>query len=251
MTVLVSIVITDLVPIREVASWRAFVNILSTLGRSIGAPLGGWLADKVGWRISFIGQAPLLLVAMVCVGLTVPSSHVSAKQESDGPDGQQQHGGSSMLTKLAGIDFLGALVLGLLILSVLLPLELGGVIIPWSHPAIPALFTSAAIFLALFIVVEHRWAKDPVLPLGIFTNRYALLSFGIMGLQVAAQVGVSQTLSVTRQKLMCIPSQLMFSVPLYFQVTQRVSNTEAGAHLFPAVFGNTVAGILSGVVIQK
>ena len=43
----------------------------------------------------------------------------------------------------------------------------------------------------------------------------------------------------------------MFSVPLYFQVTERVSNTEAGAHLFPAVFGNTISGILSGIAIQR
>ena len=50
MTVLVSILITDLLPIRDVAQWRAFVNVVSTLGRSIGGPLGGWLADVVGWR---------------------------------------------------------------------------------------------------------------------------------------------------------------------------------------------------------
>lgn len=44
---------------------------------------------------------------------------------------------------------------------------------------------------------------------------------------------------------------MMFSVPLYFQVTQRVSSTVAGAHLFPAVIGNTVGGIISGVIIRR
>lgn len=184
MTVLVSIIITDLVPIREVASWRAFVNILSTLGRSIGAPLGGWLADKVGWRFSFIGQAPLMIVAMICVGLTVPS-HVSTKED-------QEEQKSSILKKLGRIDFLGALFLGLLILSLLLPLEIGGIIIPWSHPVIPTLVFSAMVFLGAFILVEQRWAKDPVLPLEIFSNKDAVLSIGIMGLQVAAQAGVSR-----------------------------------------------------------
>ncbi|RVX76118.1 hypothetical protein B0A52_00475 [Exophiala mesophila] len=225
MTVLVSIIITDLVPIREVATWRAFVNILSTLGRSIGAPLGGWLADKVGWRFSFIGQAPLMLLAMLCVGLTVPSN-VSTKDD----EGQQK---SSISEKLGRIDFLGALFLGLLILSLLLPLEIGGIIIPWSHPVIPTLIASAVIFFGAFVLIEKRLAKDPVLPLEIFYNKGAVLSIGIMGLQVAAQSG------------------LMFSVPLYFQVTERVSNTEAGAHLFPAVFGNTISGILSGIAIQR
>lgn len=50
MSVLVSIVITDLVPLRDVATWRSYVNVFATTGRSIGGPLGGWLTDRVGWR---------------------------------------------------------------------------------------------------------------------------------------------------------------------------------------------------------
>ncbi|KIW17915.1 hypothetical protein PV08_05110 [Exophiala spinifera] len=233
MTVLVSLIITALVPIRQVASWRAFVNILSTLGRSIGAPLGGWLADRVGWRFSFIGQAPLMLVAMVCVWFIVPSD-VSSKEESLHTGDQERESRQlSLRERLGRLDFLGALVLGLLILSLLLPLEVGGVNISWRHPAIPTLILSSVILLGLFIGIEKRWAKDPVLPLEIFSNKYAVYSFGIMALQVAAQAG------------------LMFSVPLYFQVTERLSNTQAGARLFPAILGNTVASILSGVMIQR
>lgn len=40
----------DLVPLIEVATWRSYVNVLATLGRSTGGPLGGFLADTVGWR---------------------------------------------------------------------------------------------------------------------------------------------------------------------------------------------------------
>jgi MFS family permease len=50
MGVLVSIIVTDLVPIREIAGWRAYTNVVATTGRSIGGPVGGWLADVVGWR---------------------------------------------------------------------------------------------------------------------------------------------------------------------------------------------------------
>ena len=50
MTVLVSITISDLVPIRESGAWRAYVNVAATTGRGFGGPLGGWLADAVGWR---------------------------------------------------------------------------------------------------------------------------------------------------------------------------------------------------------
>jgi predicted MFS family arabinose efflux permease len=40
----------DLFPLREVASIRSYVNIVATTGRSLGGPIGGALADTVGWR---------------------------------------------------------------------------------------------------------------------------------------------------------------------------------------------------------
>ena len=43
----------------------------------------------------------------------------------------------------------------------------------------------------------------------------------------------------------------MFSVPLYFQVTARASNTVAGAHVFPAAAGNAVGGMMSGWLIHR
>lgn len=41
---------SDIFPKRDVATWRAYVNIAMTLGRSIGGPLGGLLSDTIGWR---------------------------------------------------------------------------------------------------------------------------------------------------------------------------------------------------------
>lgn len=36
MTALVSIIIADMVPVREVASWRSYVNVAATVGRALG-----------------------------------------------------------------------------------------------------------------------------------------------------------------------------------------------------------------------
>lgn len=49
--VLVTLVITDLIPVREVPVWRAYINVFGVVGRCVGGPLGGWLADVIGWRL--------------------------------------------------------------------------------------------------------------------------------------------------------------------------------------------------------
>ena len=50
MVSMVSIIITDLVPLHEVASMWSYVNILQTTGRSCGGFIGGLLTQTLGWR---------------------------------------------------------------------------------------------------------------------------------------------------------------------------------------------------------
>ena len=50
---------------------------------------------------------------------------------------------------------------------------------------------------------------------------------------------------------MLIVSQLMFIIPVYFQVTKNASTGKAGAYLVPAVIGNTVGGLLTGAWIKR
>jgi hypothetical protein len=43
----------------------------------------------------------------------------------------------------------------------------------------------------------------------------------------------------------------MYSVPLFFQLVDNASASAAGAHLFPAVAGVTVAGLVGGHAIKR
>ncbi|KAF6805739.1 major facilitator superfamily transporter [Colletotrichum sojae] len=231
LNVLGLLLITDLVPLREVAAWQAAINLAATVGRSLGGPIGGWLADSIGWRWSFLGQAPIFLVAVLLCWFFLPNSHHVSKTETDEEDTTKPQGTDR--NALARIDFLGAALLALFILAFLLPIEIGGTRIPWTHPLIFVMFGAAIVLGGLFAATEEWWAKEPIFPLELLKHRDIVLTYIITGAQVAAQLG------------------LMFSVPLYFQVTQRVSNTVAGLHLFPAVAGNAIGGILAGYLIKK
>jgi len=155
-------------------------------------------------------------------------------------------------SRLAQIDFLGAFFLGAGILALMLPLEIGGDRIPWNHPIIPALFGLGAALLLLFLATEKWWAKSrPIFPLSLFRQRDVITSYVVMGCQIAAQIGVRRPEGRRPVRRFADISQLMYSVPLYFQVTAGASNTVAGAHLFPAVAGNAVGGMAAGLLIKR
>ncbi|KAK3496466.1 major facilitator superfamily domain-containing protein [Neurospora crassa] len=175
---------------------------------------------------SFRGQVPLITLAIILCSAYLPS-HTSTPDETDDTTQLKK-------SKFSRIDFKGSFIFAALVLALLLPIELGGVKIPWSHPLIFVCLGASVILLVFFIAVERRQA-EPILPLEIFHSNDAILSFLILGLQTAAQLG------------------LMFTVPLYFQVTStpRPSATVVGAHLVPAVMGNAIGGIMSGSAIKR
>ncbi|KAL2807945.1 major facilitator superfamily domain-containing protein [Aspergillus granulosus] len=216
-----SIIITDIVPKREVAKWRAYVNVSMTLGRSIGGPLGGVLTDTIGWRWAFLLQAPLLGLAALLVTLQLKlAPQASLPTEST-------------KSKIRRIDFRGGFLLSASIATSILLLDRGGKSFPWASLATLGLTSVAVLAFGLFVYTELYVAAEPIFDLRILRRPNVTPSFLVSALQVAAQVG------------------MMFTVPLYFQVTKGVSSTVAGAHLVPAVLGNTIGGLGAGIFIRR
>ncbi|CAI7639569.1 unnamed protein product [Penicillium glandicola] len=214
-----SIIITDIVPKREIATWRAYMNIAITLGRSLGGPLGGWLSDTIGWRWLFLAQAPFLALA---AGLVIVKLNIGEKTDS-----------TSKENKLAKIDFLGTALLGSSIIAITTLLDQGGKSFPWSSWWTMLLVSGGVSLLIAFVLVEAYVAREPIFNLRILRRTNVSMAYIIGSLQITAQLA------------------MMFSIPLYFQVTQRASTTAAGLHLIPAVVGNTLGGLLAGIFIRR
>lgn len=210
-----------MVPVRNVAAWRSYVNVAATLGRSAGGPLGGWLTDTIGWRWSFAGQVPPTVLGFLLILWKIPSHTNKDERGADQPLAQ----------KIRRVDFVGALLLAAAISTFLLTLDFASNDWFWAY-----IVASAVLFVVLavaFYVVERRWAKEPILPIELLTKRDAFTPYLVSGFQMAAQFGI------------------MYSVPIYFQIATGASVTVAGAHLVPAVVGNATAGLLSGYIISK
>jgi hypothetical protein len=126
----------------------------------------------------------MFLLAIVAAILVIPNTR-GRPTVSNTEEETSKH---SLLTR---IDFAGSLLLGSSILTLMLPLELGGTKIPWNHPAIFALFGIGAILLLLFLATEAWWASHPVFPIRILKNREILAAYFTIGCIAAAQTSVS------------------------------------------------------------
>lgn len=71
---------------------------------------------------------------------------------------------------IMAIDFLGSLCVLGLTLMLLLGLDFGGVIFPWSSPKVICLIVFGVVMGGLFILSEKKYARYPLMPLGIFSH---------------------------------------------------------------------------------
>lgn len=182
MTVLVSILITDLVPKIQIAAYRSYVNVAATIGRALGGPTGGWLADTVGWRWSLIGQAPFIVVAMI---------FICFKLETSVEEGELHGKRKNLASKLGQIDFIGALLIMGAVVTLLLILDLGGQRVKWSSPIIIGLAVSTIVLGATFCWYDSKIARVPIFTPALLVQRNVWVSYSVSMFQVAAQVGVS------------------------------------------------------------
>jgi hypothetical protein len=67
-----SIITSDLVPIEIRGVYQSYINIIFGVGSALGAALGGWIADSLGWRWEFGIQVPALTICLAVACFTLP-----------------------------------------------------------------------------------------------------------------------------------------------------------------------------------
>ena len=225
-----SILIQDLVERKEVAWWRGIANVAKTMGRTLGGPLGGWLSDIIGWRWGFIGQGPVMGVAFVLVAwrLKVPSDEVvrlkaPAKNWMD----------NEMLMKLKRVDFGGAGLITISIVLVILAMDLPNQGFTWSSPMGFSCVTASLVLLASFLLFEAHCPAEPIYPPRLLRKRSVWTSYIGLSCILACQLS------------------MMFTVPLYFQITTSASAGEVGTRLVPSSIAATFGSLYAGWYIKR
>jgi MFS family permease len=216
MTTVVSILFSDVVSLRERGKWQGYLNLIYAGGAGAGAPLGGLLADSIGWRWAFLAQGPLCLVAFLAVLflLELPKQDASHWKE-----------------KVMKIDFLGAAILISAVFGLLVGLDHGSNV-SWSSPLTIAGLCTTPLFI-VFVLVERYVASDPFAPFRIILNRSLFACYLCNFFAFAGW-------------LACL-----FFIPLYWQVTGDLSASQAGLLLVPCILCGVAGSLFGGFYMQK
>lgn len=216
MSTIVSIVLSDVVPLRSRGTWQGVLNMIWAIGSASGAPLGGFLADTIGWRWAFLIQVPIAMLAFVAVSLSL---HLPKLDNSD------------FYAKLKRVDFAGSIALIVTIFALLFGLDRGGNVSWRDNFTMLALGASLLSFL-LFGIIETRIASEPFAPKRIIFNQSLIAGYLVNFFGIAAAMN------------------LIFQISLYLQAVQGKTASAAGLWLVLGVLGGLAGSLGGGLTIQ-
>ncbi|KAB5577844.1 major facilitator superfamily domain-containing protein [Coniochaeta sp. 2T2.1] len=211
----------DLVPIEIRGIYQSYLNIAFGAGGMLGAALGGAMADHLGWRWEFGVQVPLILVCMAVAAWLIPPNA-----------GLYDNKRESLVESMKVFDFTGSGLMTVSITFLILGLNLGGNILPWSNPLILTSLTIFTLGFPLFLLAERR-ATRPIMPLELVST------------VPNANIVLSNFLGAV------LINALIFNVPLYFQGVLLKSATTSGLYLLVPTVVSSVTGTATGYLIYR
>ncbi|MFD5383581.1 MFS transporter [Streptomyces sp. NPDC127074] len=131
---------------RALGTWSA----IGALGAASGPVIGGLLTQWAGWRWVFFITVPVGVLAVLAAGPVLPSRRdVRPRPRLD------VVGATTATAGLAAVVY-----------AAMRPADTG-----WTDPAVLLPLVVGLALLVVFVVHQARWAREPLLPLGIFRLR--------------------------------------------------------------------------------
>lgn len=142
------IILSDVVTLEQRGKYIGVTGSMIGTGSVIGPFLAAAFAEKSTWRGFFWLLAPLGVIVTALCAVYLPSKPPEV----------------SFSESVRKIDWLGTLTSSVGIIFILIPVSGGGAYFEWSSPMVIAMLAIGATSLVLFVVVQWKIAKLPMMP---------------------------------------------------------------------------------------
>ncbi len=206
-------IIGDIFTVRERGKFQGLLGAVFGVSSVIGPFIGGFLTDKISWHWVFYVNIPIGIPALIMAYLFLPKTL----------------GKNAIGEK---VDYLGATLLGGMLLSLLLGLSFASQDHTWNESQVWGLFIISAITFVFFFFTERR-AKEPILELSLFKNEVFTVG-NIMNFVIGFSLFAAAVY-----------------LPLFVQAVQGESATNSGLILMPMMLAAVLMSIVGGLYISK
>lgn len=215
--VLGEIIVTDLVPLNERGKWLGVLGTMWTIGGVIGPLVGGVFAEFVSWRWIFWINVPFILVGSVLLQIYLTQAKI--------PGGWWH--------KFLRVDWTGALLFTVSVSAMLVPVTIGDVLLDWKDWRIIVPIFLGFDGLLAFVYWEKCFAKEPLIPLTIFSN-WSVRSTYIQTVLHAIVFWAT-----------------FYYLPLYYQVIKQYGIFISGIAMLPQTIVVSPTSVIVGILINK
>ncbi|KAF4500691.1 DHA14-like major facilitator efflux transporter (MFS transporter) [Fusarium agapanthi] len=193
-------------------------GIVFGVAGAIGPVLGGVFSQAVTWRWCFYINLPFEGIALIGLFFLLKVD-IEKVPLVDG---------------LRSLDWPGfAFIIGGTI-CFLYGLEAGsGGLAPWNSAFVICLLVFGVVILALFMVWEAKFAKNPIIPIRIFQSTTNIAAFAVANLHSFIFIACD------------------YFLPLYFQVVLGYSPIISGVTLFPLILPMSISTGVGGLIVRK
>ncbi|KAI4225399.1 MAG: hypothetical protein L6R36_003941 [Xanthoria steineri] len=216
-----TIIVSDLIPLRQRALWQGMSNVFWGLGNGLGGLFGGYLNDTWNWRAAFLAQVPLTAACLFIFCFQFQNIAAVAPRKLD-----------PSRSSISRVDFLGSILLVSTLVLFLLGITAGGNIVPWSHPLACVPLPVSMVCFGAFLYVEGYIAREPILPLHFLGDCSILCA------------------CLTNWLFNMVLYLFMFYIPVYYRILG-ASSTRAGNALVPIGITLPVGSLLAGYITSR